>query len=152
MQAFCQNDPFNKEKIVKEEWLIRLTTMWINSQRDNEYFPIHQHSNCALSTVMYLKIPEYLPSRKSYGGPDEDGAIEFINNASGVERDFIWGDPTMTILPEVGDFFIFPATQRHQVYPFRTANGKGERRSVSFNAQFSSKTKQDYLKKKEKCG
>jgi len=33
------------------------------------------------------------------------------------------------------------------VYPFRTADGKGERRSVSFNAVFSSKAEQD---KKEK--
>ena len=36
--------------------------------------------------------------------------------------------------PQVGDFFIFPAQQSHFVYPFRTADGKGERRSVSFNA------------------
>ena len=39
--------------------------------------------------------------------------------------------------PQVGDFFIFPAQQSHFVYPFRTADGKGERRSVSFNAIFS---------------
>jgi len=49
----------------------------------------------------------------------------------------------------VGDFFIFPASQQHFVYPFRTPDGKGERRSVSFNAVFSSKTEQDKIKKQQ---
>ena len=35
------------------------------------------------------------------------------------------------------------------VYPFRTPDGKGERRSVSFNVIFSSKTEQEQLKKQE---
>ena len=39
--------------------------------------------------------------------------------------------------PKVGDFYLFPAEQMHEVYPFRTADGKGERRSVSFNAKCS---------------
>ena len=55
----------------------------------------------------------------------------------------------MTIYPQIGDFFIFPAVQRHQVYPFRTPDGKGERRSVSFNAEFTSKSEQDYFKKQQ---
>ena len=38
----------------------------------------------------------------------------------------------------------------HQVYPFRTPDGKGERRSVSFNAVFSSKFMQEEEKKDNK--
>ena len=53
------------------------------------------------------------------------------------------------VRPQVGDFFIFPASQRHQVYPFRTADRKGERRSVSFNAEFTSKTEQEALRKQK---
>ena len=49
----------------------------------------------------------------------------------------------------MGDFFIFPSSQQHWVYPFRTPDGKGERRSVSFNAVFSSKTEQERLKKEQ---
>ena len=47
--------------------------------------------------------------------------------------------PTVTIPPEVGDFFIFGANQQHSVYPFRCAKGEKniERRSISFNANFS---------------
>ena len=93
---------------------------------------------------MYLKIPEYLPSRKSHR--NDDGAICFVNNAA---RDTTRGVPSMKLQPKVGDFLIFPASQQHLVYPFRTADGKGERRSVSFNAVFSSKNMQEADKIKQ---
>ena len=145
IRAQCQSQPTNKKKILQEKWLTEMNTIWINSQKDNEYFPIHYHTDCSLSAVMYLKIPEFLPSRKSYNN-EEDGAITFINNSS---QDKIWLRPTLTIQPKVGDFFIFPASMQHQVFPFRTSDGKGERRSVSFNAVHSNKTVQDKLKKQQ---
>jgi hypothetical protein len=140
--AYCQHSPFNKEEILKEKWITELTRTWMISQKDNEYNPIHVHGACHLSAVMYLKIPEYLPVRKLHKKQEDDGAITFTNNSS---TDKIWGDPTLQIQPRVGDFFIFPATQVHQVYPFRTADGKGERRSVSFNAIFSSMSAQEHM-------
>jgi hypothetical protein len=143
VQAFCQSQPYNKQEILRESWITQMTKMYVVSQHDNEYNPIHVHSHgCHLSTVMYLKIPDYLPNRKLHKKQEDDGAITFTNNSS---TDKIWGDPTLQIQPRVGDFFIFPATQSHQVYPFRTADGKGERRSVSFNAVFSSETEQNRL-------
>ena len=140
IKAQCQSHPFNKEKWIKEEWSTYITSMWMVSQKDNEYNPIHTHEHCHLSTVMYLKIPEYLPSRKT--NRNEDGCIVFTNN---VARDVFWGVPTITLKPQVGDFFIFPASQQHFVYPFRSPDGKGERRSVSFNAGFSTKTEQELI-------
>jgi uncharacterized protein (TIGR02466 family) len=131
-QAYSQHSPFNKEEFLKEKKSIEVTGMWVVSQKDNEYNPIHIHSGL-LSSVMYLKIPEYLPARKS-NRTNEDGIITFTNNSS---TDKHWGDPHLRVIPKVGDFFIFPATQSHQVYPFRTADGKGERRSVSFNVDYS---------------
>tara|TARA_B100001564_G_scaffold329483_1_gene314007 strand:- start:1376 stop:2077 length:702 start_codon:yes stop_codon:yes gene_type:complete len=141
--AYCQHSPFNKEDILKEKWITEMTRIWMVSQKDNEYNPIHIHGGCHLSAVMYLKIPEYLPVRKSHK-PLDDGAITFTNNSS---TDTIWGNSVLQILPSVGELYIFPATQTHQVYPFRTADGKGERRSVSFNAVFSSETEQNRLNK-----
>ena len=82
--------------------------------------------------LMYLKIPEYLPSRKE--GREDDGNIVFVNSTC---NDGQLVSPQFNWKPQVGDFFIFPAQQSHFVYPFRTADGKGERRSVSFNAIFS---------------
>ena len=146
-QCYLQNDvsvPLtNEEKKTRTNmgnWLIDINSMWSVHQKDNEYNPIHSHAQCDVSAVMYLKIPEYLPSRKTEQNPesaerDFDGTINFTNVTGTSHR---WGQPTMTIHPQVGDFFIFPATQQHLVYPFRTPDGKGERRSVSFNARFIS--------------
>ena len=145
IQQFCQSQPLQREAILAEEWYTQMLTMWIVSQKDNEYNPVHIHTQCNLSTVMYLKIPEYLPSRKSHR--QDDGAITFVGNAA---KDQTWGVPNITYRPQVGDFFIFPAAQQHMVYPFRTPDGKGERRSVSFNAVFSNKTEQEERNKQLK--
>jgi len=48
----------------------------------------------------------------------------------------MWPAQSLKIQPEIGDFYIFTIDQQHIVYPFKTYDGKGERRSVSFNAQF----------------
>ena len=64
IQAMCQNEPLQREKILAEEWYTRMLSMWIISQKDNEYNPTHVHTQCDLSSVMYLKLPEYLPNRK----------------------------------------------------------------------------------------
>ena len=134
----------DRQEILNDEWYTQMLSMWIISQKDNEYNPCHVHTECSLSTVMYLKIPEYLPSRKSHR--TDDGAINFTGPGT---RDPHWGNPTFTYQPQVGDFFIFPASQQHFVYPFRTPDGKGERRSVSFNVVFTSKSEQDKLKKEQ---
>ena len=134
IRASLQSQPFVKEELLKEVWLPKLTSMWIVSQKDHEYNPIHMHSD-NISAIMYLKIPEYLPDRKKYNVAT-DGAITFMDNKG---RDNIWARSMFYIQPQVGDFLIFPAAQQHMVNPFRTADGKGERRSVSFNGTFSVK-------------
>ena len=144
IQQMCQSRPFERQTILNDEWYTQMLSMWIISQKDNEYNPCHVHTECALSTVMYLKIPEYLPSRKSHR--NDDGAINFAGPAG---KDHVWGIPTITYQPQVGDFFIFPASQQHWVYPFRTPDGKGERRSISFNVVFSNKTEQEEYKKQQ---
>ena len=107
---------------------IEIISAWFLDQKDNEYNPLHNHSGL-LSGVLYLKIPEYLPSRKSLS--DIDGTIMFIGNENSDEgiitssKVFLW--------PKVGDIFLFPSSLKHQVYPFRTIDGKGIRRSMSFN-------------------
>jgi hypothetical protein len=145
-QAFCQHDPINREKYLTEKWYTQIISMWINSQQNNEYFPIHYHINCSLSGIIYLKIPEYLPSRRqsefgdmgkdALNNNNDDGTVTFVGHPSPSPD---WGALTMSFQPQVGDLFIFPSSLFHFVYPFRTADGKGERRSVSFNAIFSDK-------------
>jgi hypothetical protein len=143
IQQTLQVNPYEEDRknILDDEWYTQIKDMWTVSQKDNEYQPMHMHPNAPVAAVMYLKIPDFLPSRNPTR--NEDGTITFINN---VGKDQVWGTPFMTLHPEVGDFFIFPSSQLHLVYPFRTADGMGERRSVSFNAHFSNKSEQEQIK------
>ena len=133
----CQMMPGLEQAIQKEEWLIQMLTMWIISQQPNEYNPMHIHTQCTISSVMYLKVPKMLPCKKEHR-PNDDGSILFVSNAS---RDIDFSIPYISIPPQVGDFYIFGAHQQHAVYPYRCEEGQKdvERRSISFNAVFQSK-------------
>ena len=128
-QCHIENDEIPESLVVFRNNIdkMKIVSSWFNDQRDNEYNPIHNHTGF-LSGLLYLKIPEYLPSRKT---KDTDGAISFIGNETATES--IMTNSTLTISPKVGDIFLFPASLKHQVYPFRSADGKGIRRSMSFN-------------------
>jgi len=137
--------PGLEQAIQKEEWLMQMLTMWIVSQQPNEYNPLHIHTECTISSVMYLKVPKMLSSKKEHR-PNDDGSILFATNSS---RDVDFSVPNIVIHPAVGDFYIFGAQQQHAVYPYRCAEGQKEteRRSISFNAVFQSKTDHDAGKK-----
>ena len=131
--SFQQATQKDHDKVAGIQWLTQMKSAWIVSQWEGEYNPIHIHTECSLSTVMYLKVPEFLPSTKPER--DDDGCIMFIGAGHQNAR------LTRNIVkhkPKVGDFFIFPAHLQHCVYPFKTEDDQ-ERRSVSFNADFIAK-------------
>ena len=147
LMSKCQQMPEVAEAVQREEWLTQMLSMWVVSQYPNEYNPAHLHTQCQISAVMYLKVPEMLPSRKEHRAND-DGSILFFGNAS---RDIDLSVPQLVCPPKVGDFYIFGAQQQHAVYPYRCAEGQKEteRRSISFNAIFQSRTDYDKGKKVE---
>ena len=129
------------DRVKDIEWLTQMKSCWVISQWEGEYNPIHVHTECSMSTVMYLKVPEFLPSTKPER--DDDGCICFIGAGhvnSRLTRNLV------KVKPKVGEFFIFPAHLQHCVYPFKT-EGDQERRSVSFNADFINKD--EYEKQQE---
>ena len=131
--TFQQATRQDHDRVKDAEWLTQMKSAWVVSQWEGEYNPIHIHTECSLSTVMYLKVPEFLPSTKPER--DDDGCIMFIgagHQGSRLTRNIVKHKP------KVGDFFIFPAHLQHCVYPFKT-DGDFERRSVSFNADFIDK-------------
>ena len=136
ISAKAQQNPYDKEEFLKENWLTQMLSMWIVSQQPGEYNPLHTHSKCHISAVMYLKVPKFSPSIKKHR-PKDDGIISFISNQS---TDTSLSYPSISIIPTVGDFFLFSSKQLHEVYPFRCEEGDPERRSVSFNAAFQSET------------
>ena len=110
-----------------------VNSMWIVEQQPGEYNPIHTHTNCDISSVMYLKAPIFLPSEKTER--DDDGTIYFIGGSSFKGK---LKTNSLKVKPTPGAFFIFPSHLQHTVYPYKT-NDNFARRSVSFNASFEYK-------------
>ena len=111
---------------------MKFVDAWVNYMVAGEYNPPHVHSNCNISSVLFLKVPKTLKKENDYwvkekkiqsSGP---GTIMFMYGELGfytcIDR---------TFLPEEGDLFIFPASLRHFVAPFVS---KGERISIAANA------------------
>ena len=108
-----------------------LIKVWVVRQFQNEYNPTHWHGG-HLSGAGYLKLPD------SFGAsiqPDKkvnpNGKINFVHGT----RQFL-SNAIINVAPEVGKMFIFPNYLMHSVNPFY---GKGERRSLSFNASIDEK-------------
>ena len=108
---------------------IEFKSGWIVNQKENEYNPVHQHSNCDISAVLYLKVPEF-ESRGYKGKQEIDGQIQFIHST--VDHTKLSAG-TFFVTPEVGKLLMFPSSLLHTVYPFQ---GPGERRSLAFNLNY----------------
>jgi hypothetical protein len=112
--GLCQPGPHNLD----------ILSVWMNDMKPGEYNPVHTHNeNSGYSANLYLKIPEYINDCKE---PHKfmDGRIVFIApNATASE----------SIIPKVGELYIFAADHMHCVYPFKTQNPNDIRRSMPIN-------------------
>ena len=133
LQKAPSPDQFTYLESIKKDIAVDLQSIWIVEQHPGEYNPIHTHTNCDISAVMYLKVPEFLPSEKPER--DDDGIIYFIGDC-GVPNELKLS--SIKSKPSPGAFFIFPSHMMHTVYPYKT-NDNFARRSVSFNAKFEYK-------------
>ena len=116
--------------IQKPYWIPTLNTVWINEMRANEYNPFHYHTSeetdLGLSSVLVLKKPTTYG--KEVTKPDDpcNGMLEFV----GGQQDTLSIDQ-LRVNAQPGEFFVFPYTMLHGVYPF---NGTEEtRRTLSYN-------------------
>ena len=132
------------------DYACRVVSAWTVHQYENEYNPIHNHANCKISAVMHLKFPEKIePARKEHisaeGGSGLDGNLVFTG-MGGADQ---WCTaPVLNVnSATIGMLHLFPSTLGHAVYPFR---GKGERRSLSFNADVISKKQVEAIAEQEK--
>ena len=135
-QCNLQQAPLDQHQhieTVKNHIQVTVNSMWIVEQQPGEYNPIHTHTNCDVSTVMYLKAPNFLPSEKTER--DDDGTIYFLGSSSPKTK---LNTNSLKVKPTPGAFFIFPSHLAHTVYPYKT-NDNFARRSVSFNASFEYK-------------
>ena len=103
-----------------------LIKCWVVRQFQNEYNPTHWHSG-HISGAGFLRLPDNFGSSKQLEKKaNSNGKINFTHGT----RQFL-SNAIITQKPEVGKIFLFPNYLMHSVNPFY---GKGERRSISFNA------------------
>ena len=125
--------------------LTRITTMWFVNQKPGEYNPVHIHTNCKVSSVMYLKKPsKQIKDRKEHY--KSDGMITFINNTG---TDLTFANAQCSFNPEPGDMYIFPALQHHMVWPYRSEDPNDNRISLSFNADFTTQSRLEQEQKSQ---
>ena len=99
--------PFNR---------ILLNSLWINYMKKNEFNPPHTHSG-SFSFVIYLDVPKELEK--------EIGEFKGTGHAPGTIS-FYYGEEQKGIItahgirPLTGDLWIFPASLKHMVPPFRS--------------------------------
>lgn len=106
----------------------KLTQMWVNFQKSKEYNPIHVHTRCDLSFVLFLTVPQKMLKEKRTSNGDPAGHTVFIygEDSRGVRTHRI-------VKPEVGTLLMFPSRLRHHVPHF---NSKVTRVTVSGNVSF----------------
>ena len=100
---------------------------WVNYMKPGDSNPVHIHTGCHFSSVIYLKVPKGLDKEiKEYKGTAAGpGSIMFMYGEDSPYH-LTWRN----FKPEVGDMFIFPYSLRHGVNPYKSP---GERISIAAN-------------------
>ena len=132
------------------DYACRIVSAWTVHQYENEYNPIHNHANCKISAVMHLKFPENVePARKGHTTSDDERGLDgnLVFTGMGAADEWCTAPVLNCNAATVGMLHLFPASLGHSVYPFRC---KGERRSLSFNADVISKKQVEAIAEQEK--
>ena len=107
-----------------------LDNAWINDMYATEYNPCHFHARknslVGLSSVLFLKTPDSYGKEIVNHDSPSNGHLEFIG---GAQHSLSMSQ--IRLSPKVGDFFVFPYTLVHGVYPFYGTDQV--RRTLSYN-------------------
>jgi len=86
---------------------------WIVRQFKNEYNPIHFHTG-HITGVGYLKVPKTMgKTTQKEKKINNNGKLVLIDGSKKL-----FCSPTYTIMPSIGDMYLFPSYLMHTVYPF----------------------------------
>ena len=119
------------EEVVKNvgsKTSITVLSAWYVRSFAGDYNPIHTHTECELTSVGFLKTPDFAKENRKKNS-SSNGELQLLSNGGGEARHFFEND-SIRFIPKVGNWYLFPSNIRHLVYPF---NCKGERRSFSIN-------------------
>ena len=116
--------------VLQQTHQVVLDNAWINDMFAGEYNPAHFHSSknslVGLSSVLFLKTPDTYGEEIINPQTPSNGHLEFIG---GQQHSLAISQ--LRLSPKVGDFFIFPYTLVHTVYPFSGTDQV--RRTLSYN-------------------
>ena len=121
-RRFTNNPKFNPK--------YRINQMWINQMKAKEYNPVHIHTLCDLSFVLFLEVPQKMLN---------EAKTKITTSSNPGEVCFFYGEEKWSAIterrftPSVNTLLIFPADLRHDVVHF---NSKVIRTSVSGNIKF----------------
>jgi len=106
-EFFYGMKPFNR---------VLLNHLWINYMKKNEYNPTHTHGG-AFSFVLYLDVPEEINEeiRTFKGTGIGPGGLLFTYGEE--QKNIITAH---SVVPVTGELWIFPASMKHMVHPFRS--------------------------------
>ena len=108
---------------------IDVQSAWYIRSFAGDYNPIHTHGNCELTCVGFLKVPDISGEQKNEKARNNNGVLEVLSSTGYNDLTFFEND-RIGFVPKVGNWYLFPASIRHGVYPFKA---DGERRSFSIN-------------------
>jgi len=108
----------------------QLIQMWINRMKAKEYNPIHVHTNCNLSFIIWLEVPQRMlkEAKKNETNASNPGTTCFLY---GEDKWSVVTEKHFT--PRVNTLMLFPADLRHSVMHF---NSNVTRTSVAGNIKF----------------
>ncbi len=128
-----------KDNVLGNKFTMGIFSGWYVRSYDGDFNPKHHHTGCQMSCVGFLKLPEDM--EEIWKEEDKDhspfaGYLQFYHGNMGLTC-----NNNIKVKPRVGDFYLFPASLEHQVYPFRSKfknyEPQGERRSFSINLVYS---------------
>ena len=108
---------------------INVQAAWYIRSFTGDYNPLHTHGNCELTCVGFLKVPDISGEQKNEKARNNNGVLEVLSSTGYNDLTFFEND-RIGFVPKVGNWYLFPASIRHGVYPFKA---DGERRSFSIN-------------------
>lgn len=112
LSRFILGTTINKSPLAR----INLNSLWINYMKSGEFNPLHDHTG-DISFVIYLQVPKEIK--------EENKKFDGVGSGPGVIS-FYYGEKIDNIktqyhfLPKAGDMFLFPATTKHMVAPFKS--------------------------------
>ena len=124
--------------IQKSKWNPVLSQAWINEMKSGEYNPLHYHtgvkSEVGLSSVLMLKRPNSYGVEASREERPANGWLQF----TGGDQSPL-GVSQIRADAQVGEFYVFPYSLLHGVYPFNSTDEV--RRTLSYNCDLIKKGK-----------